>query len=87
METEIKICISSFLIFLFLLAALEHKFKHLHRNKGMGRTQNELKNIVAHKLTQNLNVWKQVNIENEHCLKNTHNMEFICLDVLCQHNT
>ncbi len=38
--------------------------------------------IIAHKLTQNLNVWKWVNIENENCLKNTHNMEFICIDVL-----
>lgn len=80
METEIKICISSF--FIFLLAALEHKFKRLHRNKGMGRTHNELKDIIAHKLTQNLNVWKWVNIENLNSLKNTPNMEFICIDVL-----
>lgn len=37
METEIKVCNSSFFIFLFLLAALEHKFKRLYRNKRTGK--------------------------------------------------
>ncbi len=42
----------------------------------MGRTQNELKDIIAHKLTQNLNVWT---LKMKIIL---HNMEFICIDVL-----